>query len=248
MNELLNYQVVHYYHNKTALEFINIGIIVYNSNSFSFKFIQEDMENFSCSLFNKKALTGTIDYLKNILSSCSSYDDFKKHTLYLDNFSFSKPMISKVYSNFNDEVNYLYHDYIAYKFEKPKEVFDRKEEIKRISKEVIIKKFKRYASYTEKENFDFVIDVKKNNVTKQYPTVIGSLLNDGDISRVLKTILHHDIGQGVYAYTNANDDLVRHHVKAQKARETLENKLSFLPKDFSTKDSIEVSIDRLLIA
>ena len=86
MNELLNYQVVHYYNNKTALEFINIGIIAYNKDSFSFKFIEEDMENFSCSLFNKKTLIGTIEYLKNIFSSCKSYDEFKKQTLYMDNF------------------------------------------------------------------------------------------------------------------------------------------------------------------
>ena len=247
-NDLINYNVIHYYPNRTALEFINIGVVVYNNEYFSFKLIEEEIDHVSCSFIHKKALKGTIDYPKRIFQKCKSINDFNNKTMYFDDFSISKPMLSKVFGDYKNELDSLYFDFVSYKFDKPTVQHDKREEIKNLSKRIVKTKFQRYVTYNENEHFDFVLNIQKKSNIQPYPTIIGSLFNSADTSRVFKLLIAPDsnVETGLYGYINTEEDLVRRHDQAGKTLSVIKDKLKFSAANFSNEESIENSIERLV--
>ena len=246
MSNIIKYQIIHYYPNKTALEFINIGIMAYNDKSFTYRLIDKDFDHFICPFLSKKALQGCVSYLEKLLSKITHVESFKHHSLYLDDFSFSDVMLTKYFGSIEEELDSLYHDYIAYKFEKNREFADKRIEIRRLSKELIENKFKRYASWDEQENVDFVLRIKQQKNVKNYPTIIGSLFNDNDLFRAFKPMLHGNISRGIYGYINSERDLLRDDNKTKQSISSVENRMHYLAKNFSTQEKIEESIEELI--
>lgn len=241
----MNYEIIHYYPNKTTLEFINIGVIGYSSNFFSFRLLDEEIEHLNCSFINIKALMGTVELLKSKLQNCKGIKELARSDMYFDDFGFSKTMLTKVYGDYQKELDSVYGDFISYKFEKPKIVHDRREEIKLLSKEIIKKEFKGSVSFMENPYFDFVLNIKDGKKIKQYPTIIGSLFNSADTSRALRLLIETDITKGIYGYINHTEEIIRHSKVAKKTLSILEEKLNFNAKNFSNENTIIDSIATL---
>ena len=101
------YQTIRYLPNIKSDEFINIGVILI-SNKKIFKLISmDDIENNNCLFFNKRKLTGTLEYLnENIL----------KTPHYFNTFRFSD--IKRITSDKEDDevLEELFEDYVFWKF------------------------------------------------------------------------------------------------------------------------------------
>jgi hypothetical protein len=130
----------------------------------------------------------------------------------------------------------LFFQYIGYKFVK-----EEKRDKRIIIKEKIIdevnRNFNKSLSYTQNDEFyDLVIKNKKDD--KPYKTIIGSLLNDNDVSRAMKVYLNSKVvkNHSIFSYFNSLDELSKHEKKSQNSLSFLESKIDMRPICFSDEN------------
>ena len=118
--EVANYRVIHWYFNKQALEFLNIGIVVFTDNGdFLFKMIDEKLlAKIEANFINKVVLSYTIKHISSFLEKCKSGKDLENilRSEYQDNFRFSEIRTFRPFESLEDELDQLFYFYIGYKW------------------------------------------------------------------------------------------------------------------------------------
>lgn len=120
--EFANYGVIHCFFNKQALEFLNIGVVVFtDNNDFLFKLIDDKLlAKIEANFINKEVLSYTINYIDSFLKKCKNSKDLDAilKTEYQDNFKFSETKTFRPFDSLEDELDQLFYFYIGYKWDK----------------------------------------------------------------------------------------------------------------------------------
>lgn len=120
--EFANYRVIHWFFNKQALEFLNIGVVVFTDDGeFLFKMIDKKLlAKIEANFINKEVLSYTISYIDSFLKRCKSGKDLDAmlKTEYQDNFKFSETKTFRPFDSLEDELDQLFYHYIGYKWDK----------------------------------------------------------------------------------------------------------------------------------
>lgn len=107
--------------NKLSLEFLNIGVVVFDDTSFKFKLIDDTLlkKMASASFIDKSVLIYTINYINNLLSTISSEKELDQALSkeYFDSFRFSSTQFFNAFDSLEIELEELFYRYIYYKFE-----------------------------------------------------------------------------------------------------------------------------------
>ena len=243
---IYNYNIVQYYPNILSGEFINIGIICGNEDTFDFLFLSEEhIEQINCNYLiqKKKVLKPLISYIKEELDNKSTINEIHEN-FYFNNFSFSKNELMTSYDDLNSVIKDLFFQYIGYKFVK-----EEKKEKRIIVKEMTIyeieKHFSKYFSYEIKDNYyDLVLNRKDKK--EQYKTIIGSLLNEHDISRATKAYINSYSSKSIFSYFNSENEMHKHNKKFNNTLNFLKNKIEMEPISFYNEDKISKGLEKLL--
>ena len=77
--------------------------------------------------------------------------------------------------------------------------------------------------------------IKNKKDSKPYKTIIGSLLNDNDVSRAMKVYLNSKVvkNHSIFSYFNSLDELSKHEKKSQNSLSFLESKIIIPLSSFS---------------
>jgi len=252
-SKFLKYKLIHYYWNKTSLEFINIGIICYNEKKFKYKIIDASfIENIRCNFLQKKIFKNTILYLIDILHSSSNINELNKKSLYFDNFKFSNELLSK-YDDFDEELNSLFEQYVLYKFQTSKYSNQRKEtieKIKDISIDIIHKSFKNYITIIEEKklnSFDLTIKLNNKRRRKNFLSfVYGSLRNTDDVSKALKAEISIYENPYNYDFYFASIYPIKANNKKDAFSKQLLEKISYKISDFSSKEKVYKTFEEIV--
>jgi len=251
-SKFLKYKLIHYYWNKTSLEFINIGIICYDEKNFKYKIIDASfVENIRCNFLKKKIFKNTILYLIDILHSSSNINELNKKSLYFDNFKFSNEFLSKYY-DFDEELNSLFEQYVLYKFHTPKYSNQRKEIIKKIkdaSINIIHKSFKNYITIIEDKKLNsFDLTIKLNNKRRKdfLSFVYGSLRNTDDVSKALKAEMSIYENPYNYDFYFASIYPIEANNKKDAFSKQLLEKISYKISDFSSEDKVYKTFEEIV--
>ena len=117
-----NYRIIHWFFNKQTLEFLNIGIVVFTDNGdFLFKLIDDKLlAKIEANFINKEVLSYTINHIDSFLKRCKNGKELDAilETEYQDNFKFSETKTFRPFESLEDELDELFHFYIAYKWDK----------------------------------------------------------------------------------------------------------------------------------
>jgi hypothetical protein len=118
--EFANYRVIHWFFNKQALEFLNIGVVVFTDDGdFLFKMINEKLlAKIEANFINKAVLSYTINHISSFLQKCKNGKDLE-HALkseYQDNFRFSEVRTFRPFESLDDELDQLFYFYVGYKW------------------------------------------------------------------------------------------------------------------------------------
>jgi len=251
-SKFLKYKLIHYYWNKTSLEFINIGIICYNENTFQYKIIDASfIENIRCNFLKKKIFKNTILYIIDTLNSISNINELNKKSLYFDNFKFSNEFLSKYY-DFNEELNSLFEQYVLYKFQTSKYSNQRKElieKIKNTSISIIHKNFKNHISIIkDKKLSSFDLTIKLNNkIRKNFLSfVYGSLRNTDDVSKSLRAEMSIYENPSNYDFYFASIYPIEVNNKKDAFSKQLLEKISYKISDFSSEEKVYKTFEEII--
>lgn len=117
-----NYRVIHWFFNKQTLEFLNIGVVVFDdNNNFLFKLIDDKLlAKIEANFINKEVLSYTINHINSFLKKCKNGEELDAilKTEYQDNFRFSEIKTFRPFDNLEDELDQLFYFYIGYKWSK----------------------------------------------------------------------------------------------------------------------------------
>ena len=120
--EFAKYRVIHWFFDKQALEFLNIGIVVFNDDSeFMFKLIDESLlAKIRANFINKPVLLYTINHIRSFIETCKNESDLENvlKSEYQDNFKFSETKLFRPFESLESELDQLFYRYIEYKFDK----------------------------------------------------------------------------------------------------------------------------------
>ena len=241
---LIRYRVIHAYINKTALEFINIGVLAYTDERFGFKLMDEhSLDRLHCNIFKKESISRLLRYLESELGGLSGYEEIEKRHLYFDDFAFSREFVGKVLYDFNDEIASLYRQYVAYKFE---EAAHNRRSIYEITKnktvDIARREFGKYIDIDDSSSrvFDMLIRVKKSIYPAVYPVIIGSLENTSDINKAVKAKIYENPSVALFGYLyGIKDD------KGENAKRVVSD-IGYVVEDFSSDEGIKESLEALL--
>ena len=77
--EFAKYRVIHWFFDKQALEFLNIGIVVFSDDGeFIFKIIDDDLlAKIKANFISKSVLSYTINHIRSFLEKCKSESDLE---------------------------------------------------------------------------------------------------------------------------------------------------------------------------
>lgn len=119
--EFAKYRVIHWFFDKQALEFLNIGIVVFSDDGeFIFKIIDDDLlAKIKANFISKSVLSYTINHIWSFLEKCKSESDLENalKSEYQDNFRFSETKLFRPFENLESELDQLFYRYIEYKFD-----------------------------------------------------------------------------------------------------------------------------------
>lgn len=167
MRKLYSYQVIRYFPNENSDEFFNVGIHIANDAKNILHFIN-DMH------LSKIMSFPSIDK-KNIVSFIEILQKEKNLShWYGNNLKFSNKKSFRSSKSFEEVLEVLYEDYIGYKFHK-KEKIDTIEIIKKNTRDIVSKEFKKYLDVNENTIFDFDIVDKSSN--QHHYSNLGSITN-----------------------------------------------------------------------
>lgn len=117
-----NYRVIHWFFNKQALEFLNIGVVVFTDNGdFLFKLIDDKLlAKIEANFINKEVLSYTISHINSFLKECKNGKDLDAilKSEYQDNFKLSETKTFRPFESLEKELEELFRFYIAYKWNK----------------------------------------------------------------------------------------------------------------------------------
>ncbi|WP_103613344.1 hypothetical protein [Campylobacter concisus] len=243
--KLTKYKIIHWYMNKLSLEFLNIGVVVFDDTSFKFKLIDDTLlkKMASASFIDKSVLIYTINYINNLLSTISSEKELDQALSkeYFDSFRFSSTQFFNAFDSLEIELEELFYRYIYYKFEnkrtKPQKT---KENIKEAIQELAKREFKNHIKIKNLNGFDFSISIKD----REYPSILGSIESKDDISRAFNRQLEIPNFRGIYGITTPELRLTN---KAEMFKQALTN-IGYSPRQFADKDQIYNSLEQLLVA
>lgn len=231
--------------NKLSLEFLNIGVVVFDDTSFKFKLIDDTLlkKMASASFIDKSVLIYTINYINNLLSAISSEKELDQALSkeYFDSFRFSSTQFFNAFDSLEIELEELFYRYIYYKFENKRVKPQRtKENIKEAIQELAKREFKNYIKIKNLNGFDFSISIKD----REYPSILGSIESKDDISRAFNRQLEIPNFRGIYGITTPE---LRVTYKAEMFKQALTN-IGYSPQQFADKDQIYNSLEQLLTA
>ncbi len=239
IKKIYNYHIVSYYPNILSREFINIGIICGNETELNSLFLSDEyIEMINCNYLSqkKRIIKSLIEHIKSELDDKVNILQIKNCNLYFNNFKFLNEELLFSMDDINIVTKDLFFQYIGYKFVK-----EEKKDKRIIIKEKIIdevnKNFNKSLSYSQNDEFyDLVIKNKKDS--KPYKTIIGSLLNDNDVSRAMKVYLNSKVvkNHSIFSYFNSLDELSKHEKKSQNSLSFLESKIDMRPICFSDEN------------
>lgn len=246
MRDIKKLQVIHFYPNRSTMEFINIGVVVHSDDALSFKMMDEShLGMMNCSTFiDKKVLSGLLQYLKSVLHGVDSIGSLgsKTRSLYFDNFAFSTPTDFASEHSCEIEARIMFSHYIESKF-KQSSMVTKKEKMRESAKSIIGRDFETVFVFDDSdEYYDLVI--KSKNKPVSYPTIVGSLANDADIMHAVRAQLHRPVNNSYYGYINAQDEMERNDEKFANAMGLLERKIGMGLIDFSSDEAIGASLER----
>ncbi len=241
------YSVIQFYPDMLTKEFINIGLIVYDDIILKIRMLSSDeIKHINCNFFSdKQSIENTIIYLQSEFVHLNTRQEFniKLKSLYFDNFSFSKEVSFASEDTIDTELEVLYYRFIGKKFEKTEYILKKEVKKKEIIR-LIDDKYSRKLSHEDDEYFDLLLIPNRG---KPYPTIIGSLLNDGDTANAFKAYINKPREHTLFAYLNTHDEILKHKDKASHVRETLHIQMKMDVYDFSSMSSMKKSLDRLLV-
>lgn len=246
MRDIKKLQVIHFYPNRSTMEFFNIGVIVHSADMLAFKLMDEShLSMLNCSTFiDKKVLGGLLQYLKNALHDVDSPGVLNSRTksMYFDNFSFSAASDFASEHSCEIEARIMFSHYIESKF-KRYDMVTKKEKMRESAKTIIGRDFDSAFMFDESdEYYDLIIKSKIKPVS--YPTIVGSLANDADIMHAVRAQLHRPVNNSYYGYINGSDEIERNEEKFANAMGLLERKIGMGLIDFSSEEAIGASLER----
>ena len=228
---------------KLSLEFLNIGVVAFNSEKFIFKLIDDELlSKIKANFINKTIMSYTIDHIGHILEKCKNENDLDRALAasYQDNFRFSPPQLFNAFDSLENETNELFYRYISYKFgakhDKPQSV--NKEHIKEAVRELADRDFRNSIKVKKRDGFDFSLIIKD----KEYPSILGSIENKEDISRAFSRQLEIPNFSGIYGITTPELRITN---KTAMFKDAL-LKVGYEPIQFADKDQIYDSLEKLL--
>ncbi|WP_314702943.1 hypothetical protein [Campylobacter rectus] len=242
--KLAKYKVIHWYMDKLSLEFLNIGVVIFDDTVFKFELVSDEIiKRMSVSPFiNKRVLAYTVDYINALLSGVSSEKELEQALSkeYFDNFRFSQTQFFHAFDNIENELNELFYRYIYYKFgtkrDKPQGI--NREHIKEAVRELADKEFKNSIKIKKRDGFDFSLIVKD----REYPSILGSIENKEDIGRAFNRQLEIPNFSGIYGITTPELRITN---KTAMFKDAL-LKVGYEPIQFADKDQIYDSLEKLL--
>lgn len=241
--ELTKYRVVHWYMDKLALEFLNIGVVAFDSKKFIFKLIDDELLlKIKANFIDKTIMSYTINHIRGILEKCENENDLDRALAasYQDNFRFSPPQLFNAFDSLENETNELFYRYISYKFgakrDKPQSV--NKEHIKEAVRELADKEFKNSIKVKKRYGFDFSLIIKD----KEYPSILGSIENKEDISRAFSRQLEIPNFSGIYGITTPEPKIT---TRTAMFKDAL-LKVGYDPIQFANENQIYDSLEKLL--
>lgn len=196
MRKLYNYQVIRYFPNVNSDEFFNVGIHLANDEKNILHFINDShlTKIMSFPSIDKKNIVSFIGMLQKEINISNWYGN---------NLKFSEKKAFRSSQSFEDVLEILYEDYIGYKFH-IKEKIDTIDIIKRNTREIVSKEFKKYLDLNENTIFDFDIIDKKRN--KHHYSNLGSMTNRDNVQSMaweVESFLVSNIGvNGVFELLN----------------------------------------------
>ena len=175
MRKLYNYQVIRYFPNENSDEFFNVGIHIANDMKNILHFINDNhlSKIMSFPSINKKNIVSFIEILQKEKNFSHWYGN---------NLKFSEKKSFRSNKTFEEVLEILYEDYIGYKFH-IKEKIDTIEIIKRNTKDIISKEFKKYLDMNENTIFDF--DIVDKCSTQHHYSNLGSMTNKDNIQSMV---------------------------------------------------------------
>jgi len=175
MRRLYNYQVIRYFPNESSDEFFNVGIHIENDTKNMLHFINDNhlSKIMSFPSINKKNIVTFINLLKKEKNLFHWYGN---------NLKFSEKKSFRSDKSFEEVLEVLYEDYIGYKFH-IKERIDTIEIIKKSTKDIIFKEFKKYLYVNENAIFDF--DIVDKCSKRHHYSNLGSMTNRDNIQSMV---------------------------------------------------------------
>lgn len=175
MRKLYNYQVIRYFPNVNSDEFFNVGIHLSNDMQNELHFIKD--EHLSKLISFPSIEKGNIATFIQILNKEVNISHW-----YGNNLRFSNTKAFRSSQTFEEVLEILYEDYIGYKFH-IKERIDTIEIIKKSTKDIIFKEFKKYLYVNENAIFDF--DIVDKCSKRHHYSNLGSMTNRDNIQSMV---------------------------------------------------------------
>lgn len=240
---LAKYKVIHWYMDKLSLEFLNIGVVIFNDNNFKFRLIDDHISRImsSANFINKKILSYTVNYIESILRNVKNERELEQSLLkeYFDNFRFSQTKLFNAFQPLSVELDMLFDRYVTYKFNMYKhQPSANREHIKQAVRELAEKEFKNYVKFNNRYGFDFSLILQK----REYPSILGSIENKEDISRAFNRQLEIPDFKGIYGITNT---VPKNTARVAMFKDTLLN-IGYDPMPFADKKQIQDSLEKIL--
>jgi hypothetical protein len=175
MRKLYNYQVIRYFPNINSDEFFNVGIHLANDEKNILHFINENhlTKIMSFPSIDKKNIDSFIRMLQKEVNISHWYGN---------NLKFSEKKAFRSSESFEEVLEILYEDYIGYKFH-IKEKIDTIEIIKKNTRDIVSKEFKKYLDVNENTIFDF--DIIDKSSSRHHYSNLGSMTNRDNIQSMV---------------------------------------------------------------
>jgi hypothetical protein len=176
MRKLYTYEVIRYYPNIRGDEFFNIGIRLSDSTkNTKIKFIQDEHLSYIHRFpsIEKRVINSMIEQLKESESSLKTW--------YANYLKIGQENIYRSDESFETIMDFLYEDFIGYKFHK-KEKIDNLQKIKRETEKLLSTEFKNYLKIEKDTIFDFAV-FDKNDI--KHLCELGSITNKLHVNKMI---------------------------------------------------------------
>lgn len=246
------YHIIRYFPRRSTYEFINIGIVVFEQDHYEIRLLPEKNIK-SLAKFqglDKKVIGTVISNVQNLLYSRKWTIHELRNVLksgYKNAIDTSFVLREVSQSSIIDLADFLYEEYIGYRFVSTKKKKDKLEETKEKTHELIQLDFKNQLYVLESEN-DFHLTIRNQHDLLFYIRY-GSLIGKQDVEdmhyrcydfkRKKKKNVELD-----FFYSNSNQELDNEQKKVEKHIHML-NDVNAIPLKYDTNEDKAITLEKL---